>query len=88
MAEYVKSEGKTPGSELGRYLTTKDSVIDVSFDSVYSIYKNLAAMLELSYAFENMDGKLWGKAMGIDGGNGKAHFSDAWRINMKFMYTF
>ena len=44
-------------------------------------------MLELSYAFENMDGKLWGKAMGIDGGNGKAHFSDAWRINMKFMYT-
>ena len=88
MAEYVKSEGKTPGSELGRYLTTKDSVIDVSFDSVYSIYKNLAAMLELSYAFDNMDGKLWGKAMGIDGGNGKAHFSDAWRINMKFMYTF
>ena len=82
MAEYV---GK---NDLGRYLTTKDSVIDVSFDSVYSIYKNLAAMLELSYAFENMDGKLWGKAMGIDGGNGKAHFSDAWRINMKFMYTF
>ena len=82
MAQYVE------GRDLGRYLTTKDSVIDVSFDSVYSIYKNLAAMLELSYAFENMDGKLWGKAMNIDGGNGKAHFSNAWRVNMKFMYTF
>ena len=77
MAEYV---GK---NDLGRYLTTKDSVIDVSFDSVYSIYKNLAAMLELSYAFENMDDNLW-KA--TDGTN--ARFSDAWRINMKFMYTF
>ena len=62
MAQYV-----APAS-LGQYLTTKDSVIDVSFDSVYSIYKNLAAMLELSYAFENMDGKLWGKAMGIERG--------------------
>lgn len=80
MAEYV---GK---NDLGRYLTTKDSVIDVSFDSVYSIYKNLAAMLELSYAFENMDGKLWGEAMKVS--DGKARFSDAWRVNMKFMYTF
>ena len=53
---------------------------------MYSIYKNLAAMLELSYAFENMDGKLWGEAMGVS--DGKARFSDAWRINMKFMYTF
>ena len=82
MAQYLKS---TP-NDLGRYLTTKDSVIDVSFDSVYSIYKNLAAMLELSYAFENMDGKLWGEAMKVS--DGKARFSDAWRINMKFMYTF
>lgn len=80
MAQYV-----APAS-LGQYLTTKDSVIDVSFDSVYSIYKNLAAMLELSYAFENMDGKLWGEAMKVS--DGKARFSDAWRINMKFMYTF
>ena len=80
MAQYVAP------ANLGQYLTTKDSVIDVSFDSVYSIYKNLAAMLELSYAFENMDGKLWGEAMGVS--DGKARFSDAWRINMKFMYTF
>ena len=80
MAPYVAS------ANLGQYLTTKDSVIDVSFDSVYSIYKNLAAMLELSYAFENMDGKLWGEAMKVS--DGKARFSDAWRINMKFMYTF
>lgn len=81
MATYV------PKASLGQYLTTKDSLVEITFDSVYSIYKNLAAMLELSYAFENMDNGLWGREQqGIPGNN--AHFSNAWRADLKFMYTF
>ena len=79
MAKYVEK------TELGKYLTTKDSVVEVSLDNVYSIYRNLAAMLEVAYLFENMDGDMWGKELGIDGG---AHFSNAWRVDLKFMYTF
>lgn len=82
MARYVPQAG------VGRYLTTRDSVVEIDLDNVYSIYRNLAAMLELSYVFENMDGTLWGRALNIDEGRGKAHFSNAWRADLKFMYTF
>ena len=77
MAQYVEKK------DLGKYLTTKDSVVEVSLDNVYSIYRNLAAMLEVAYLFENMDDNLWKAADGT-----KARFSNAWRVDLKFMYTF
>lgn len=65
------------------YLTTKDSVIEVDFDSTYYIYKNLATVLELGYAFQNFDSNVWRQA-NVD----KASFSNAWRAALNFRYTF
>ena len=65
------------------YLTTKDHVIEVDFDTTYSIYKNLATVLELGYAFQNFDDDVWRLADGS-----KADYSNAWRAALNFRYTF
>ena len=65
------------------YLTTKDYIIEVDFNSTYSIYKNLVAVLELSYLFQDIDGNVWRNASGE-----KSDFSDAWRAALNFRYKF
>ncbi len=65
------------------YLTTKDYIIEVDFNSTYNIYKNLVAVLELSYLFQDIDGNVWRTAAGE-----KGDFSDAWRAALNFRYKF
>lgn len=65
------------------YLTTKDHIIEVDFDTTYSIYKNLATVLELGYAFQNFDDDVWRLADGRT-----ADYSNAWRAALNFRYTF
>lgn len=81
MAQYVPRG--VMGCGLGQYLTTKDSLVELTLDSTYAIYKNLLAQLELSYLIENMDDDLW---RAVDGS--RARFSNAWRFDLKFMYMF
>ena len=65
------------------YLTTKDSIIEVDFNTTYHIYKNLVTVLELSYLFQDIDGNVWRNAE-----NEKAKFSDAWSATLNFRYKF
>lgn len=65
------------------YLTDKDHIIEVDFDSSYEIYKNLITVLELSYAFQDIDKDVWRNA------SGERHdYSDAWRAALNFRYKF
>lgn len=41
------------------YLTTKDNIVEVNFDSQYNIYKNLALIVELGYIRLDLDDDLW-----------------------------
>lgn len=72
------------------YLTTKDSAIEFDIDTVYSIYANLAAVLELNYIIADLDGKNWARNPGMTGipAGGEAKFSDAWRVAVVFKYNF
>ncbi len=65
------------------YLTTKDHVVEVDFDTTYQIYKNFVSVLELSYAFQDFDEAVWRNA----DGQGR-DFSDAWRAALNFQYKF
>jgi len=65
------------------YLTTKDHVVEIDFDTTYYIYKNLATVLELGYAIQDFDDNVW---RGVN--NTEAKFSDAWRAALNFRYTF
>lgn len=71
------------------YLTTKDSLVEIDFNTTYNIYQNLATVLELGYIFENFDGKNAANN-GFDGltAGDKAKFSNAWRASLNFQYTF
>lgn len=78
-----------------QYLTTRDSVIELDFESVYSMYKNLALVLEASYIIQNIDGKLWARAApgsGVGGlrrqGVDRMHFSNAWNLGLNLRCTF
>ena len=65
------------------YLTEKDSVVEVDFDTSYEIYKNFMTVLELSYAFQDFDDYVWRNAAGD-----KREYSDAWRAALNFRYKF
>ncbi|MBQ4076696.1 MAG: outer membrane homotrimeric porin [Mailhella sp.] len=65
------------------YLTRGDSIIEVDFNSTYQIYKNLVAVLELSYLFQDIDDNVWRTA-----DDSKGDFSDAWRAALNFRYKF
>lgn len=69
-----------------KYLTRRDSAVEIDFDTTCSISKNLAAMLEVGYVFQNFDGKVW---RGLPGGSGDtAAFSNAWRAGLTITYRF
>ena len=64
------------------YLTTKDSVLEVNFDHVYSIYENLEACLELAWLQLRSDRDTWG-------GNPDLKKRDnAWKAQLNFKYSF
>ena len=41
------------------YMTRRDHAVELDLDTTISIYANLAAMLELSYVFQDFDGEVW-----------------------------
>ena len=75
----VYDGGVSPAS----YLTSKDHIIEVDFNSTYQIYKNLFTVLELSYLFQNINSHVWRDADGKD-----RDFSNAWRAALNFRYKF
>ncbi len=68
------------------YLTTDDSLVEINFDSVYSIYENLNAIFEVGYIINGFDGDAWTddgrRPDGFKGAN------DAWKVNLIFEYSF
>ncbi len=71
------------------YLTTKDSLVEIDFNTTYNIYQNLATVLEIGYIIEDFDGKNAANN-GFDGltAGDKAKFSNAWRASLNFQYKF
>ena len=47
-------------SKAVNYLTTKDHAYEINFDHRYMIYENLAAVLELGYAWIDRSERVWG----------------------------
>ena len=64
------------------YLTNKDSVFEINFDHVYSIYENLEVALELGWLQLRSDRNTWGDAPGL-----RARDS-AWKAQINFLYSF
>lgn len=79
----------SPGNVIN-YLTTKDRMVEFDWENIYSIYKNLAAMLEFSYILTDFDGKAWGTWVNVNGRNEwhDAKFTNAWRVALSFRYLF
>ncbi|MBQ8173376.1 MAG: hypothetical protein IJ034_05500, partial [Mailhella sp.] len=65
------------------YLTDKDHIVEVDFNTSYHIYKNLITVLELSYLFQDIDSSVWRTATGEN-----RDFSNAWRAALNFRYKF
>ncbi len=61
------------------YLTTDDYLVEVNFDSTYSIYENLDAILQVGYIFNGVDKDNWAN---VDGTR------DAYRVGLFFNYSF
>ncbi|MBS5049969.1 MAG: outer membrane homotrimeric porin [Desulfovibrionaceae bacterium] len=80
MARYAVNSGPA------LYMTRRDHAVELDLDTTISIYANLAAMLELSYVFQDFDGEVWRNLPGTTGAG--ASFSDAWRAGLTFTYTF
>lgn len=68
------------------YLTTKDSLVEIDFNTTYNIYQNLATVLEIGYIIEDFDGKNLARNLGED--NFKYEYSNAWRASLNFQYKF
>jgi len=62
------------------YLTKNDYLVEFNLDSVYKIYENLEACLELGYIINGVDKNTWKWS-----GNQK---EDAWKISINFRYSF
>lgn len=64
------------------YLTTSDSLVEISLSNTYQIYKNLAANFEMAYTINNFDEDLYTV-------NGAKNFTkDDWRAALTFEYSF
>ncbi len=83
MMKYAGNNGWSDGL----YLTTQDYLVEVNFDTVWSIYENLNAIVELGYIFNGFDVDAWHDATGGEPHNwgGK---SDAWKVNLIMEYSF
>jgi len=67
------------GADEAGYLTTSDSIVELSLDTDYAIYKNLIATLELAYLISDYDTSLEGR---------DALTEDDWRVALTFTYKF
>ena len=65
-------------------------MVEFDFQTVYSIYKNLAVMVCVSALFPDFDGKMWARSgnMYIKPGVDKLRFSNIYNVNCVFHYTF
>lgn len=68
------------------YITKADSAVEIDFYTTYNIYRDLTAMLQLSYIIQNFDEKLWTEACAPTGR--EVRFSDAYRVSLMLRYRF
>lgn len=84
-----KSNFIDPGAA---YLTTEDSLVEIDLTTKYNIYKNLAAVLDLGYIFQDFDGKNAARnyrgIRGLAYDGSEAKFSNAWHATLIFQYRF
>lgn len=69
----------------GPYLTTHDGLLEVNAVSVWQIYDNLQANLELGYVANFMDDATWKKGFAQWGSYTK---QDMWKAQVLFKYSF
>ena len=69
--------------QIGRDLTTQESIWAVNFDHQYNIYENLAAIVETGWAHGDFQTSVWGHRFTNQTRNG-----DAWKVSFGFKYKF
>ena len=101
MAKYILGTGGTPGRTYSNlytdfntgggtnndlYLTTKDSALEFNLVNTYKIYDNLTLYTQASYLalFLDQSRKMWGN----NGAHRGVSQTDAWNIDVTFMYDF
>jgi len=68
--------------QMGRDLTTNESVLGINFDNQYNIYENLAAILETGYShLYNPQKSVWTHRFSASNG-------DAWKVAFGLQYKF
>lgn len=69
----------------GPYLTTRDGLLEVNAVTVWQVYENLQANLELGYVANFMDGATWKKSYADWGSYSR---QDMWKAQVLFKYSF
>ncbi len=85
MMEYFDGSGGDNGWS-SMYLTTQDHLVEINFDSVWSIYENLNAIFEIGYIFNGFNADEWNDTAGTT--PNWAGKSDAWKVNLIMEYSF
>ena len=75
---YTEAGGETIGAV---YLTTKDSAVEVNFDSQYALYEDLTLAVETGFIHLNLDRGVWGNVVDHTREN-------AWKVGVNLNYAF
>ncbi|MBA4356164.1 MAG: hypothetical protein C0405_00385 [Desulfovibrio sp.] len=73
----------------GAFLTEKDSLWEVDFNTKYQIYDELSMYLNLGYINANFDKDVWGASSAANAGDISAYGNkDAYRVGLGMAYSF
>ena len=81
MTDATTTVGVSPA---GFYLTTADHLVEINLDSVYQIYENLDARLELGYIINGIDKGTWNRSFH----HSSYSKSDGYKAGLIFTYKF
>lgn len=81
MTDATTTVGVSPA---GFYLTTADHLVEINLDSVYKIYENLEARLELGYIINGIDKGTWERSFH----HSSFSKSDGYKAGVIFSYKF
>ncbi len=77
------------GAAYGGFLTTKDSLWEVDFNTKYMIYDELAVNLDLGYINANFDKNVWGASKASNAADIKQYGNnDAYSARLGVVYSF
>ena len=77
------TSGSNPYFVMGRDLTSNEDLLGANFDTKYTIYENLAVVLETGWAQGRLQESVWGHRLVH-----KADAGDVWKVALGLTYKF